>query len=57
MSFLGQEPSYFCVNATGRNATLATEKNENSGKCSLTNSTACSRFQFDDGMRTIVSEV
>ena len=59
MAFIGQEPNFYCspVNNTELNETEFAGRSVEDGICSKKNQTQCSRFQFEDEMRTIVSEV
>ena len=59
MSFIGQEPNYFCVqNNNGDNFLLnRSEESIRTTSCASTNATDCSRRRFEDDIHTVVSEV
>ena len=59
MAFIGQEPNFYCsqVNNTELNKTEFAGRSVEDGICSKKNRTQCPRFQFEDEMRTVVSEV
>ena len=58
MSFIGQEPKFFCE-SNGRypNGTVYDTTYEGSKSCSSLNNTECIGYVFEDDMHTVVSEV
>ena len=59
MSFIGQEPKFFCESqSVDHNGTVYdTTYNRSERSCSAINNSACLGFRFEDDMHTVVSEV
>ena len=59
MSFMGQEPNYFCIRKNGSDRVSINHSNESirNKSCTTTSISDCSRHHFEDDIHTVVSEV
>ena len=58
MTFNGQEPGFVCVdNLSGSSWTDEAFTNGTLGRCTTSNDSDCTIFQYDGSVRTVVTEV